>query len=105
MKDITLKIEGMSCQHCVMRVKKAIDAVQGVSKAEVVIGQAAVSFDEQYPAQGRLLAIADAFDAMTTNRPYHSSMPAVDALDELARYRGIYFDPDMVDAFIQTYKL
>ena len=46
MKDITLKIEGMSCQHCVMRVKKAIDAVQGVSKAEVVIGQAAVSFDE-----------------------------------------------------------
>jgi len=46
MNDITLKIEGMSCQHCVMRVKKAIDSVQGVSKAEVVIGQAVVSFDE-----------------------------------------------------------
>jgi putative two-component system response regulator len=60
---------------------------------------------EKIPREGRLLAIADAFDAMTTNRPYHSSMPAVDALDELARYRGIYFDPDMVDAFIQTYKL
>jgi putative two-component system response regulator len=60
---------------------------------------------EKIPCEGRLLAIADAFDAMTTNRPYHSSMPAVDALDELARYRSIYFDPDMVDAFIQTYKL
>jgi len=60
---------------------------------------------EKIPREGRLLAIADAFDAMTTNRPYHSSMPAVDALDELARYRGIYFDPDMVDSFIQTYKL
>ena len=60
---------------------------------------------EKIPREGRLLAIVDAFDAMTTNRPYHSSMPAVDALDELARYRGIYFDPDMVDAFIQTYKL
>ena len=60
---------------------------------------------EKIPREGRLLAIADAFDAMTTNRPYHSSMPAVDALDELARFRGIYFDPDMVDAFIQTYKL
>jgi len=60
---------------------------------------------EKIPREGRLLAIADAFDAMTTNRPYHSSMPAVDALDELARYRGIYFDPEMVDAFIQTYKL
>ena len=46
MNDITLKIEGMSCQHCVMRVKKAIEAVQGVSKVEVVIGQATVSFDE-----------------------------------------------------------
>jgi putative two-component system response regulator len=61
--------------------------------------------EEKIPREGRLLAIADAFDAMTTNRPYHSSMPAVDALDELARYRGIYFDPEMVDAFIQTYKL
>jgi putative two-component system response regulator len=60
---------------------------------------------EKIPREGRLLAIADAFDAMTTNRPYHSSMPAVDALDELARYRAIYFDPDMVDAFIQTYRL
>jgi putative two-component system response regulator len=59
---------------------------------------------EKIPREGRLLAIADAFDAMTTNRPYHSSMPAVDALDELARYRGIYFDPDMVDVFIRAYK-
>jgi putative nucleotidyltransferase with HDIG domain len=60
---------------------------------------------EKIPHEDRLLAIADAFDAMTSNRPYHSSMPVMDTLDELARYRGIYFDPDMVDAFIQTYKL
>ncbi len=60
---------------------------------------------EKIPLEGRLLAIADAFDAMTTNRPYHASMPVADALDELARFRGVYFDPDMVDAFIQTYKL
>ena len=59
---------------------------------------------EKVPREGRLLAIVDAFDAMTTNRPYHNSMPAADALDELARYRAVYFDPDMVDAFIQTYK-
>jgi putative two-component system response regulator len=60
---------------------------------------------EKIPLEGRLLAIVDAFDAMTTNRPYHTSMPVADALDELARFRGVYFDPDMVDAFIQTYKL
>jgi copper chaperone len=46
MSELTLTIEGMSCQHCVMRVKKAIDAVAGVSKSDVVIGRAVVSFDE-----------------------------------------------------------
>ncbi len=57
------------------------------------------------PREGRLLAIVDAFDAMTTNRPYHNSMAASEAMEELARFRGIYFDPEMVDAFLQTYKL
>lgn len=46
MNELTLKIEGMSCQHCVMRVKKAIDAIQGVSNSDVVIGRAVVTFDE-----------------------------------------------------------
>jgi len=32
-------------------------------------------------------------------------MPVSDAMEELTRYKGIYFDPDMVDAFLQTYKL
>jgi len=59
---------------------------------------------DNIPREGRLLAIVDAFDAMTTNRPYHNSMPAADALDELARFRGITFDPKMVDAFIPSYK-
>jgi copper chaperone len=59
MNDITLKIEGMSCQHCVMRVKKAIDAVQGVSKAEVVIGQAVVSFDETKTSKKEICAAVE----------------------------------------------
>jgi len=45
MTDWTLTIEGMSCQHCVMRVKKAIDALQGVAKSDVAIGRAVVSVD------------------------------------------------------------
>ncbi|MEE8422998.1 MAG: heavy-metal-associated domain-containing protein [Thermodesulfobacteriota bacterium] len=35
MAEITLKIDGMSCQHCVMSVKKAIDWVEGVSSSDV----------------------------------------------------------------------
>jgi copper chaperone len=46
MTEVILKIEGMSCQHCVMRVKKAVDGLAGVSKAEVSIGKAAISFDD-----------------------------------------------------------
>jgi putative two-component system response regulator len=56
------------------------------------------------PREGRLLAIVDAYDAMTTNRPYHNSLMANDAIEELKRNKSIYFDPDMVDVFIQSYK-
>lgn len=46
MVETNIKIEGMSCQHCVMRVKKAIDAVAGVTKSDVAIGSATIQFDE-----------------------------------------------------------
>ena len=46
MAETTLKIDGMSCQHCVMRVKKAIDAVAGVTKSDVAVGSATIQFDE-----------------------------------------------------------
>lgn len=46
MADVTLTIEGMSCRHCVMRVKKAVDEVDGVLSSAVEIGSAKVSYDE-----------------------------------------------------------
>ncbi len=46
MTEITLTIEGMSCQHCVMRVRKAIDTLPGIAKSDVSIGRAVISFDE-----------------------------------------------------------
>jgi copper chaperone len=45
MAETTIKIEGMSCGHCVMRVKKAVDALTGVDTADVEIGTAKVKFD------------------------------------------------------------
>jgi putative two-component system response regulator len=59
---------------------------------------------DKIPREGRLLAIVDAFDAMTTNRPYHISMMAKETIEELRQNKGIYFDPDMVDVFIHSYK-
>ena len=56
------------------------------------------------PREGRLLAIVDAFDAMTTNRPYHAKMDINEALKEVERSREIYFDPAMADTFLSTYR-
>lgn len=46
MKEAKMKIEGMSCMHCVMRVKQAIDALDGVSDCDVQVGSATVKYDE-----------------------------------------------------------
>ena len=46
MAEVTLIIEGMSCQHCVGSVKKAIDSVDGVSSSDVSLGSAKVVYDE-----------------------------------------------------------
>lgn len=44
-KSLVLDISGMSCDHCVARVRKAIGALPGVSDAEVRIGSAKVAYD------------------------------------------------------------
>ena len=46
MSEATLKIEGMSCQHCVMRVKKVISQLPGVSDSQVDVGTAKITYDE-----------------------------------------------------------
>jgi diguanylate cyclase (GGDEF)-like protein len=51
------------------------------------------------PLEARILAIADAYDAMTSPRPYRSQLALEDALLELKRCAGTQFDPDLVDIF------
>lgn len=46
MAQETIKIDGMSCMHCVGRVKKVLDGLAGVKSAEVSVGSAVVDFDE-----------------------------------------------------------
>lgn len=53
---------------------------------------------EQIPMGARVLAVADAFDAMTSNRPYRSALPAEVAYQEILNCSGAQFDPQVVDA-------
>jgi len=50
----------------------------------------------------RILSIADAFDAMTSDRPYRKAMSQAAAVDELRRCSGTQFDPSLVEVFIQS---
>jgi diguanylate cyclase (GGDEF)-like protein len=54
---------------------------------------------EQIPLASRIVAVCDAFDAMTSARPYRTAMSAEGALDELRRCAGGQFDPIVVAAF------
>ncbi|MDF9407806.1 PAS domain S-box protein [Pelotomaculum isophthalicicum JI] len=58
---------------------------------------------EEIPLECRILAIADAFDAMTSDRPYRKAMPHGEALAELKKCAGIQFDPYLVGKFIQLH--
>jgi HD-GYP domain-containing protein (c-di-GMP phosphodiesterase class II) len=45
------------------------------------------------------VAVADAFDAMTSDRPYRKGMPPWEALEEIVSKAGKQFDPEVVEAF------
>jgi len=46
MTEATILIEGMTCMHCAMRVKKAIEALPGISGLNVEVAKAELSYDE-----------------------------------------------------------
>jgi putative two-component system response regulator len=54
------------------------------------------------PLAGRIVSVADVFDALTQQRPYKPAWPVGDAIAEIDRQRGRQFDPDVVDAFIRV---
>ncbi|MGH3009520.1 MAG: HD-GYP domain-containing protein [Gaiellaceae bacterium] len=56
---------------------------------------------DDIPVEAAVVGLADAFDAMTTDRPYSDARPLDEALDELARNRGTQFAPAAVDAFLR----
>jgi HD-GYP domain-containing protein (c-di-GMP phosphodiesterase class II) len=54
------------------------------------------------PLPARILAVADSFDAMTSNRPYGERKTITEAVEELKKGAGMQFDPAIVDTFLQV---
>lgn len=57
---------------------------------------------EEIPILARVLCAADAYEAMVADRPYRTSMTMDEAIDELRRCSGTYFDPRVVDALVDV---
>ncbi len=57
---------------------------------------------DSVPLGARIIAVADAFDAMTSDRPYRRAMPPWQALEEIVSNSGRQFDPGVVEAFKQV---
>ena len=57
---------------------------------------------DEIPLGARILAVADSFDAMISDRPYRTALPMEKIVDEIKRCAGTQFDPAVVTAFLNT---
>jgi putative nucleotidyltransferase with HDIG domain len=90
---------------------KILEPIEFLSDVRTCIGQHHERYDGQgYPSgigaehlllESRILAIADAFDAMTSDRPYRKALPLSVAVKELVDHAGTQFDPMLVPPFVE----
>jgi copper chaperone CopZ len=59
MRNISIEISGMSCEHCVNRVKKALDSLAGIASADVTIGKALITFNEKVVTEAEISKAID----------------------------------------------
>jgi len=93
---------------------KIIEPVEPLRNARVIIKHHQECYDgsgypdglkgETIPLGARIIAVADAFGAMTTDRPYRKALSIEEAVKEIERCSGTQFDPGIVDIFIALLK-
>jgi diguanylate cyclase (GGDEF)-like protein len=60
--------------------------------------------EDEIPIRARIISLADAYDAMISDRPYRRAMTHQEAIDELIKCKGTQFDPYLVDVFMKIFK-
>jgi len=81
-----------SLAHAADLVRSSHERVDGDGYPDGLVGEA-------IPQGARIISVCDAFDAMTTDRPYRAAIPRLRALTELRRATGSQFDRPVVEAF------
>lgn len=59
---------------------------------------------EEIPIEARIIAVADMYDSLTSDRPYRKAMPPLEVKDMIVKGAGTDFDPRVVDAFIAAFR-
>jgi putative nucleotidyltransferase with HDIG domain len=80
-------------------LKEAIPIVLSHHRYFIAGQEAEGERPKHIPLGARIIAVADAFDAMVSDRPYRQGKPAWQAIEELQRWSGTQFDPLVVEAF------
>ncbi len=56
------------------------------------------------PIEARIIAVADVYDALASDRPYRKALPPIEVRDQIIKGRGTQFDPMVVDAFLKAFQ-
>ena len=59
---------------------------------------------EEIPIEARIIAVADVYDSLSSDRPYRKAMPPHEVLNILESDSGTHFDPTVVDAFLTAFR-
>ncbi len=118
-EDILVKPEKLTREEFAEMKKHPIHSAKYVKKIKYVDASGIVlqhheRFDgtgyprnlkgEEILIEARIIAVADAFDAMTTDRPFRKAISVSSAVNEIVRLSGVWYDPEVVNAFVQVLK-
>ena len=98
----------------IQQIKESIDDVILLYHAEALAGSHHEKWDgtgypqglkgKEIPLQGRLMAIVDVYNAMTSDRPHRGMIFHKDAVDIIKSLKGTHFDPELVEVFLEHEK-
>ncbi|MEW6170309.1 MAG: HD domain-containing phosphohydrolase [Candidatus Omnitrophota bacterium] len=107
-KDERRKIEehsliGSTILNPMQELKEVIEAIREHHENFDGTGYPEGIKADQINIYARIIRVADAFDAMTSERPYRKALTKQEAFDELRQYSGVQFDPTVVKTFLDIY--